>query len=390
MSLQKNRKRLFVKGLGNLQLRLIEPTADADFSNGGHLGGTTLSRVPNVAEIMDENGDLLDVKTIDEKVSISTKLKQSSKAEIDLLNNCAEQVYAIRYSGLANGSTFQFFCLPVCRIKPGASLDFKQGERELAMMAYALKQGELSFDVPLNYLIETDALVATTGLRFWISPRSGFCYAIAKSLDASGYEYHGTLSGYSDVSDIHKSGTTPLYYDRFDGVNDKVDYGDVLDIDATSDFLLEAWVRVQASNGSALNILGKKNVGANSNPGFQLLRDSSNRPAVRLGDGVDTALVTAAGTILNNAWHHVAFAANRAGNGQVYIDGAASGVAVDITAIGDMSNAISLIEGGCGTTFGQVDIGDRRIYNFGASGLPSDISTIVARHYSAEKTYYGL
>jgi hypothetical protein len=42
MALQKDRKRIFVSGLGKMSVMELEPSAGTSFSDIGYLGGTTL------------------------------------------------------------------------------------------------------------------------------------------------------------------------------------------------------------------------------------------------------------------------------------------------------------------------------------------------------------
>jgi hypothetical protein len=181
---------------------------------------------------------------------------------------------------------------------------------------------------------------------------------------------------------------------RFDGVNDKVDFGDVLNMDATADFLFEMWVRVTDSDGNLVEFMGKKATYSDNTDGWTIYRSTSpaNTLVFRLSDGASTAPISGGTTVLQNAWHHIAIAIDRNGNGTWYVDGAASGTPASVAAIGDPTNSDSFVIGKCatGSGYGQFDGGAVRVYNFGAGGLPSDIATIIANHYNAEKAKYGI
>jgi len=384
----KNRREINVKGLGNLQVRETNPSAAAEPTDLGFLGGTTFEDVYDMEEIKDEKGALIDVKERGQSVSVASSLLQSSKTAIDIMKAAAGKIHAARYFGEENNNVFKWFALNQIRIIPGIKLDFKPGTRTIPIMLKSLKQGELAYDVPLYHLIEVAGLMYLSGLKFWVSPRNGENLESARLLDASFYNQRGLIT--SDYTTIWQQGT-PANFLRFDGVNDAVDFGDILDDDGTTDFYFEIWARVQAADGTAQELMAKKSLSAGNTAGWSIYRNASNQIVFTIGSGSAAANVVSAGTLLQNIWKKIGVSVDRNGNGQVYLNGVASGSPVAVSAIGTGTNAGSLYLGRDGTNFGQVDLSDARIYTFVAGSLPTDIgATIEPAHYAAEKTFHGL
>jgi len=108
-----------------------------------------------------------------------------------------------------------------------------------------------------------------------------------------------------------------------------------------------------------------------------------------IGDGDSNVDVASAATVLT-AWKHVAAVVDRNGNAQMYINGVASGSAESVAGQTTGTNSDNLYLGRDGTAFGQVDIGDVRVYRWAAAGLPSTIAAEMLAHYNAEHERYGL
>jgi len=385
MALEKNRQRILAKGIGNLEIRELEPSSAAAFSNVGYIKSSVVTDEFNMTDVQDETGNVAQSLPQARKVTGEHQLMQSSAEEVAALTGAAEKIHVVRYSGVSNANRFQYFMFPSVRITPGFTLNYEAGERLLPLRYTSLVDSSLGYDVPPYVMIEADREIRTADLQLFVDPKYDFNAATAKLLDLSGFGRHGTVSPAGDVATIW--GQADIL--RFDGTDDAVAFGDVCNLDADDDFFLELWLRVVAANASAQEILAKKSATGTS-AGYALIRTSGNKIQAELGDGTDHPTITSSSDVLQNVWTHVALAGNRAGNAQLYINGAADGSAVDISSVGDMTNAVDLTIAKLSTAYGQIDTGALRLYNFGASGLPSDIATIAARHYNAEKSHYGL
>lgn len=385
MALGKNRSRIYTKGPGKCEVRRVEPTEATAFESVGYIDSTAFNDEYAVEDFHDETGDLVNVVERSRTVSGVIQLMQTAKDELDLVSGAAQKVYSLRSSGLIGTGAWVYHCIDYANINPSIPLNYEVGKRLLPLQFKALVDKAQSYVVPPYYRIHADAEIRTENLVLWVEPRIDLNTGTVMILDVSGWQNHGTVYAAADVATIW--GQTDIL--RFDGTNDYVDFGDNCDLDADDDFLIEVWARIPAADGTAQEILSKKNA-ADAIAGFSVVRNASNVIVVELADGTDHPEVTGSGTMLQNVWKHIAVHGDRDGNAQIYLNGAADGSPVDISAVGDMGNAISLYIARLGSAYGQVDVGGVRLYNFGASGLPSDIATIVDRHYDAQKAIYGL
>lgn len=391
MGLGKYRTRFSAKGLGNLEVREVSPSAGTEFLNAGYLGeeGTEVGEVYEQELHRDETGAVANVDNHSRLVTLATNLKQVGLDEINLIRDAKDKIHALRYSGMVNPDLFQYYCMEQARINPNLTRGFKPGKNPLPFRATALRQDDSSFAIPELYVAETAGKIRTENLQLWVSPRHGYTSETAKLLDISGWARHGTLN--SDFAAIWQQTTNPAEFLRFDGVNDQCDFGNIITMNSTDDFLFELWVRIQAANGVTVYCMGKRAGIVAENVGWMILRHSvNNNMRFYIGDGSASGVVIASATTLQNIWTHVAFAIDRNGNGQAYINGVASGDAVAVSGVGNSSESANLYLGRVAATFGQIDMGDVRAYNFGAGGLPSDIATIIANHFAAERGYYGV
>jgi len=141
--------------------------------------------------------------------------------------------------------------------------------------------------------------------------------------DSSGSGFDGSISGASwfDSSQCQIGNCL-----SFDGINDLVDMGDVLDF--TGDFSLAAWIyrAGDSVSGSSGTIIGKE---LNTNAQYVLDVpdsdvDSANRLAIAVYTDGTAKVFNSLTTITNGQWTHVAF--TREGNlNSLYIDGSPSG-----------------------------------------------------------------
>lgn len=177
----------------------------------------------------------------------------------------------------------------------------------------------------------------------------------------------------------------------FDGVNDYADFGDILNDDGVSDLLIECWVKILASSGTQTNILGKSSTyNSISSAGYYLYRKlTTNTVRFEIRDGV-AANALESSALSSSVWAHVALSLDRNGSMQLYINGAASGSPTTCTVGSGNVPSQSFKIAKDSTVYGNLEIGAVRVYNFGANALPSNIATIIANHYNAEKAIFGL
>jgi hypothetical protein len=174
----------------------------------------------------------------------------------------------------------------------------------------------------------------------------------------------------------------------FDGVDDFIDFGDILDDDGQSDILFEVWIKILAADAASVQALGKKDIVSDSGLGWRLIRDSSNNLRLNYGDGTNTAS-GGAENVLQNVWTHFACSVDRNGNIVGYKNGVV-GTSTSINSVGNANSVSPFYIGRQQTQYANFEIGAIRFYNFGAGRLPSDIAAIIARHYNAEKSIFGL
>lgn len=382
-----DRRRIFVKGLGTLEVRETDPSPAPQFSAVGALQDMALNDEHSMVEVVGDTGKMLNFLSSAQKVSGVANLWQTSIDEVDLLRNSAAKLHAVRYGGQATPNKFQMYSFPEARISPAVALEFKVGGRAMPMLFNALSKQGLAYTVPYYYFVERAGTMRLTNLNFWVDARHALNIGTGYLLDVSGYEYHGNILPSGDVAGCWQTGTA-VYFLRFDGTDTYVTFGDVMDDDGTSDFLIEVWVRVVGADSTAQEILSKQS--AVGTAGFGLIRNASNKIAFELGDGTGNVTATTSSNVTQNVWTHYAIAVDRNGNMQPYLNGASNGSAAAVGGEGTGTNAIDFYLARLGSAYGQVDIGSVRKYLFGAGGLPSDIATIVSNHYTAEHEYYGL
>ena len=172
----------------------------------------------------------------------------------------------------------------------------------------------------------------------------------------------GTGTSAADSSGNNNTGTLtngPAWVDgeigkalSFDGVNDYVSVGNVLDFNATQSFTISVWTKIPptAKTGTAGRVLSKGGRDS-SNPGYQLMEggsDAGDELQLRLHDGVDfyMGLGTAVGSnIYDNVWHHSVYVIDRSSNlGREFVDGVLT-VETDISSIGSLSNSSLFVIG---------------------------------------------
>lgn len=390
MSLTKVRTRIYVRGLGTLMARESEPSSGS-FYDIGYLQDANILDVYEKEEIHSDVGDLIQVIYGNRRAGAEANLLQVSKEEIDFLAGCADKVHAVRYCGLTQTNVYQYWCWEKSQIDPSIALAFATGKRVLPMKFVSRKQADLAYDVPLYYLVQLDREMKTEYLDLFLALYYGKNYQNTYALDYSGYSRHGAVSSaYATMWQLSGS----LYFVRFDGTDDYVSLGDVLDDDATSDFMFEAWVKIVGADSGQEEILTKKEIISDNTAGYALYRTSANKIAFKMSSGSASVTVTSSSDVLQNTWTHAAVAVDRNGNATLYLNGAADGTPQSVASLGTGTNAFPLYlarEGRTSSTlYGQVDLGMIRHYTYGAGLLPSDIATIVSNHYNGEKAKFGL
>lgn len=390
MSNIKSRDRFSVKGLGNLTVREVLPAPGTTYDYLSYLDQTDFKDLVEMEIIPDETGSTQQVLEKSQAVMVEPQLLQTGIDEINFIKGASGKKHSFRYFGLANPSMFQYYCIEDGVVAPKVEEKFDgKSRRILPMQVIVRKQDNSIFDTPEYYLAEAKDRLYLDNLQLWISPRHGYTAATSKVLDLSGFARHGDLN--SDFATVWQGpGTTPDRFLRFDGVNDVLDFGDVCDDDGVSDRLFEGWFRIQEANGVAANLLIKKAGSAPTNPGFRLYRHTDNTILFDLHDGANAAQIVSAATVLQNVWKYIAVALDRNGNGQISLNGVASGAAVSVAGVGSAANASNLVGARFVTDYDQIDLGDLRVHNYGAGGLPANIAAMIASHFAAERSYYNV
>lgn len=383
MSLGKNRGRILAKGIGNLWIAEKEPTL-GPFQSAGYIKSTSIQDVHTTEDHVDETGSLVHVGDKDQIASVVSQLMQTSTDELSLIRNAGGKIHAVRYCGVSSNGLFQYFSFDNVKIDPSVNRNYQVGEQLLDLKFKALIDQSLAYAQPPYVQIDAAAEVRADGLQLWVEPSLILNNGTVYILDLSGFGRVGTLTG----TGLWTVASSPEFL-RLDGTDDAIDFGNVCNFGATDDFLIEAWVRVMGADGALQEIISKKSASGTS-AGYSIVRNPSNKVLIEVGDGTNHPTLTSSTSVLQNIWTHVALVGNHAGNGQIYLNGAADGSAVGISSVGNMTTTTTLALGKLSTGFGQVDLGGFRVYNFGAAGLPSDITTIVSRHFMAQRTNYGV
>ena len=390
MGLLRDRTRFLPHGLGVMEIRQASPTPDVDHADIGYLQESTIEDLYELEKRFDETGSLTNVLEKTRAVAISTKLMQVGLDEVNLIKNSKGMRWSLRYSGISKESgRFQYNAFDWVVLNRSLTRAYKPEAQTLPFQAFAIDLSDvIGINDPVGYVYESAGKIRTAGLQLWLDARLGYGSATNKILDISGFARHGTLN--SDFATIWQLGTTPSQFLRLDGANDTVNLGNVLDDDASGDFIIEIWFAPKSSNGTQEELLSKKALVSDNSAGFAVYRTTGNLMAFRISSGSASAVATTAGTALQSVNKHLAVTVDRNGNAQTYLNGAADGSPVSVASIGTGSNALNLYLGQDGTNFGQYDVTVLRIYRYLTGGLPADAATMIANHYNAERAYFGL
>lgn len=167
---------------------------------------------------------------------------------------------------------------------------------------------------------------------------------------------------------------------KFDGTDDYISIGDTspLRFDAaTLDFSIFAWIK-RTTTGTEY-IVSKEDA---DNDGWRMQFNSSNQVLC----SEDSTDVTSTATITDTNWHFIGCTIDRDGNGQVYIDGIASGSAVSMgsDAMATTSSVVLGTRSYSATSYFAGLIDDVRIYNYAltSSQIKNTMNNAAAIRYA--------
>lgn len=127
MALAKNRNSINVKGVEDFKLREITSGgAETTMLSIGEVKAVVITDEASMVESVTSQGDYANTQRGSQKVTLKVTLLQSSTDEITLLNNASGKYYhAYVVAKLSNPTvTYQEWYFPICKIKPGAVLNF--------------------------------------------------------------------------------------------------------------------------------------------------------------------------------------------------------------------------------------------------------------------------
>jgi hypothetical protein len=389
MGLLRDRTRFWPHGLGTVEIRQVSPTPDTDHTDIGFIQESTIEDLYELEKRFDEIGNLTNVLEKSHAAAVRTKLMQVGIDEINLIKNSKGMKWSLRYRGISKESgRFQYNAFDQVILNRSLAREFKTGPLTIPFEAFAIDLSDaIGVADPVGYVYESAGQIRTAGLQLWLDARLGYGNATAAALEISGFARHGALNNFAT---IWQTGSNPDRFLRLNGSSDEVNLGNVLNDDASGDFIIEIWFAPKGSNGVQEELLTKKSLVSDNTAGFAVYRTSGNLMAFRIGSGSASAMATTSGTCLQNTNKHFAVTVDRNGNAQTYLNGAADGSPVSVAAIGTGTNALNLFLGHDGTNYGQFDVTVVRIYRYLTGGLPADAATMIANHYNAERAYFGL
>lgn len=163
-------------------------------------------------------------------------------------------------------------------------------------------------------------------------------------------------------------GTGPCL--RFDGSGDRVDYGDVLDKEASDSFSVEILFRSTAT-GTNQTFAGKKQSTSASHPGWRFNFSAADVLTFNISDGTTSVAATVAGGAwLDGKLHRATAICNRTTQALLlYVDGVFVAASGSIASVGSLANSIPLQVGAINSTLVfNGDLDDFRMWNGVLSG----------------------
>lgn len=201
--------------------------------------------------------------------------------------------------------------------------------------------------------------------------------------DSSGNGYTGTLTGpthlptwTSTVKDASYYGGNP-YAVSFDGTEDHVDMGDVLDM-GTENLTISTWIKHPST--AAYRTIVDKRVNSAGADGYGVWITNAGKLQSNFGAASGTTYASSASstTVADNNWHHIVVVFDRSGLLQQYIDGMPDGsISINAESGYDVQTANKLVvgRGDNGTQYPNAGIiDDVRIYNRALSAV--EMSTL--------------
>lgn len=152
----KDRRQISVKGGGVIKLRELDPTPSDTFVDLGFIAETELQDLYTMIDSIDDAGHFIDTKEAGQKVVLKTKLKQTAKEQIDFQRLAAGKYHEVYFPVTLNNGKIQEYSLPLCRIKPGASLMFQPKERTIDIEIHALAVKADFVRTPTDYNISAN------------------------------------------------------------------------------------------------------------------------------------------------------------------------------------------------------------------------------------------
>ncbi len=111
---------------------------------------------------------------------------------------------------------------------------------------------------------------------------------------------------------------------KFDGVNDYVDDGDVLDM-GTNNWTISAWIKHPSTSSYSVIIDKRKNLSGDDGYGYWITSAGKLQSYFGAANTNTYQTPSSSLTVADNNWHHVVTVYNRSGLMQQYIDGVADG-----------------------------------------------------------------
>ena len=132
---------------------------------------------------------------------------------------------------------------------------------------------------------------------------------------------NGTLTNMDATN--HSSTNGGIF--TFDGANEYVDYGDVLNL-GTNDLTISAWVRLSSTiSDSYASMVSKAYAGAGNRYGFLL--DTNSKIVNFIGDSTSGIISTGTTALSTNTWYMLTGVFDRDGNVSMYINDTSDTVA---------------------------------------------------------------